>query len=86
LLQAGVLNTWTDKSLGRLAELMPGRYAKNEISSGFLGEIDTYAYRLPVQNLGPALSDAEPAPPAEPIRTTRLDPQAKEVVDHEDPR
>ncbi len=27
---------------------MPGRYAKNEISDGFVGSIDTYAYRMPV--------------------------------------
>jgi hypothetical protein len=26
---------------------MPGRYAKAEISSGFLGSIDRYAYRSP---------------------------------------
>jgi tetratricopeptide (TPR) repeat protein len=36
MLRAGVLNDWTEKSLGRLVELMPGRYAKNETSSGFL--------------------------------------------------
>ena len=26
---------------------MPGRYAKNEISGGFLGSIDVVAYRMP---------------------------------------
>ena len=26
---------------------MPGRYAKRETSEGFLGSIDTYAYRIP---------------------------------------
>jgi cellulose synthase operon protein C len=40
-------NTWIEKSLARLAEMMPGRYAKAEISSGFLGSIDRYAYRSP---------------------------------------
>ncbi|MDH3432368.1 MAG: hypothetical protein OEM60_00795, partial [Gammaproteobacteria bacterium] len=30
------------------AVLMPGRYAKNEISGGFLRSIDTYAYRMPI--------------------------------------
>ena len=39
LLHAGVFNAWTEKSLGRLAELMPGRYAKHETSSGFLAAI-----------------------------------------------
>ena len=53
LLQAGVFNAWTEKSLGKLAELMPGRYAKNEMSSGFLGAIDSYAYRSPDPEPGP---------------------------------
>src|SRR5437667_12864013 len=39
LLHAGVFNSWTEKSLSRLTELMPGRYAKHETSSGFLGAI-----------------------------------------------
>jgi len=47
LLRAGLFNPWTEKSLGRLAVLMPGRYAKNELSSGYLGSIDSYAYRSP---------------------------------------
>jgi hypothetical protein len=28
--------------------MMPGRYAKNESSEGFLGSIDVFAYRMPV--------------------------------------
>src|SRR5437879_8180394 len=39
LLHAGVFNSWTEKSLSRLAELMPGRYAKHETSSGLLDAI-----------------------------------------------
>src|SRR5258706_11452980 len=48
LLHTGVFNSWTEKSLTRLTELMPGRYAKHETSSGFLGAIDTHAEELPV--------------------------------------
>lgn len=40
-------NSWIEQSLARLATLMPGRYAKAEISSGFLASIDRYAYRSP---------------------------------------
>src|SRR5262245_30058329 len=40
LLHAGVFNAWTQKSLSRLTELNPGRYARHELSSGFLGAID----------------------------------------------
>jgi hypothetical protein len=48
LLSVGVYNDWVQKSLDRLAVLMPGRYAKNEISGGFVGSIDRYAYRMPI--------------------------------------
>ena len=49
LLRGGIYNAWTQKSLARLAELMPGRYAKAEISSGFLDSIDQYSYQAPAQ-------------------------------------
>ena len=48
LLASGIYNPWVQKSLNRLAVLMPGRYAKNEISGGFMGSIDIYAYRMPI--------------------------------------
>jgi len=48
LLAAGVFNPWIQKSLDQLGELMPGRYGKSEISSGFVGSIQMYAYRMPV--------------------------------------
>jgi outer membrane protein assembly factor BamD (BamD/ComL family) len=48
LLASGIYNTWVQNSLDKLAGLMPGRYAKNEISGGYLGSIDTYAYRMPI--------------------------------------
>jgi hypothetical protein len=48
LLAGGIYNPWVQKSLDELAVLMPGRYAKNEISGGFLRSIDTYAYRMPI--------------------------------------
>src|SRR5260370_16869365 len=50
LLHAGVFNAWTEKSLSRLTELMPGRYAKSEMSSGFIGAIDRYVYRSPLSH------------------------------------
>ena len=48
LLTTGIFNPWVEKSLGKLAVMMPGRYAKYEISHGFVGSIDGYAYRMPV--------------------------------------
>ncbi len=48
LLAAGLYNPWVQKSLDQLGVLVPGRYAKNEISSGFVGSIDYYVYRMPI--------------------------------------
>jgi cellulose synthase operon protein C len=47
LLASGIYNPWIEKSLGRLADLMPGRYAKFETSSGLIASIDSYAYQAP---------------------------------------
>jgi len=48
LLASGIYNPWVQNSLDKLAGLMPGRYAKNEISGGFVASIDIYAYRMPI--------------------------------------
>jgi hypothetical protein len=73
LMSGGVYNGWTEKSLARLAVLKPGRYAKSEISSGFLGSIDRYVYRQPERAVIAVEADttvptAEP-PTAEPPTT-----------------
>jgi tetratricopeptide (TPR) repeat protein len=47
LMASGTYNRWIEKSLAKLGELMPGRYAKFEVSSGWIDSIDTYAYRMP---------------------------------------
>ena len=49
LLHDGLFNVWTEKSLSRLTELMPGRYAKHEKSKGFLAANEvTDAATVPV--------------------------------------
>jgi len=88
LMRTGLYNAWINRSLDKLAEVMPARYAKGEISSGFMGSIDRYAYSLPAVPASPAGGAAgqaaeEPAPveaPAEapattpvPAQTTRSD-------------
>ncbi len=62
LLRAGVFNEWIEKSLGRLADMVPGRYAKHEMSNGFLDSIDSYVYRHPVSHPSgePAPTDVKP--------------------------
>ncbi len=48
LLASGIYNGWVQKSLNKLATLMPARYAKGEISGGFVGSLEVYAYRMPI--------------------------------------
>jgi TolA-binding protein len=71
LMTTGVYNAWIERSLEKLAFLMPGRYAKFEASSGPIDSIDRYAYRTPGSRRGPideaggdAQADPEGAPGA----------------------
>jgi tetratricopeptide (TPR) repeat protein len=82
-LHAGVFNAWTEKSLSRLAEMVPGRYAKNEMSSGFIGAIDRYVYQSPLAQAAiqaAAASNAGTTPsnggttPSNPDQTTQPTP------------
>ncbi|MGH8316061.1 MAG: tetratricopeptide repeat protein, partial [Steroidobacterales bacterium] len=75
LIGKGIYNAWTEKSLARLAVLKPGRYAKSEISSGFLGSIDRYVYRPP-ERPGVPVDSAATAPAAEPAATATTLPTA----------
>jgi outer membrane protein assembly factor BamD (BamD/ComL family) len=64
LMASGIYNPWIEKSLARLAELMPGRYAKFEESSGFLASLDTFAYQAPRPPSPPAPETAAASEPA----------------------
>jgi hypothetical protein len=47
LMRRALNNTWTQKSLDRLAALEPDKYARAEISSGFVGSLERYVYQPP---------------------------------------
>jgi len=70
LISTGLYNEWVRKSLERLAVLMPGRYAKTEISTGFMGAIDTYAYRSPRSVIEAAQEDESISQGDEPTAST----------------
>jgi cellulose synthase operon protein C len=74
LLHAGVFNAWTEKSLSRLTEMMPGRYAKSEMSSGFIGAIDRYVYRAPVSQVSNPTASNAGTTPSNPDQTTPIKP------------
>jgi hypothetical protein len=65
LIRGGIYNSWTDKSLAQLAVLKPGRYAKTEISSGFLGSVERYVYRQPERPV-PTVDSSTPLPSQQP--------------------
>jgi tetratricopeptide (TPR) repeat protein len=65
MMRGGSTNAWTEKSLARLAELVPGRYAKPEISAGPVKALDSYVYRTPLSLLPPPATPAAPAQGAE---------------------
>jgi tetratricopeptide (TPR) repeat protein len=77
LLHAGVFDSWTEKSLSRLTELMPGRYAKHEASSGFLDAIDNHAQGLPAPQ-GPPVAQV-PDLSKSPNEITQGSPVADEL-------
>jgi Flp pilus assembly protein TadD len=60
MIAAGIYNRWIEQSFARLAALVPGRYAKEEQSLGFLGAIETFTYRAPgvVEPIVPAVGPA----------------------------
>lgn len=71
LLTLGIYSTWIENSLGKLAKLVPARYAKFEESSGFIASIETVSYAdltnpIPVQiKVAPpvaAVIEPEPTP------------------------
>lgn len=63
LMSVGVFNQWIEKSLARLAELMPARYAKPEESTGFVTSVG--AYRYDIVRPEPEPADAAPDAVAE---------------------
>jgi hypothetical protein len=65
LIRSGIYNAWIEKSLAKLAVLMPARYAKAEMSSGFLGSIDRYAYRAPSAPPADMTAPSTGSPPAD---------------------
>jgi tetratricopeptide (TPR) repeat protein len=81
LMSAGVYNAWIEKSLARLAALMPGRYAKSEASSGFIAAIDTYAYQPPPLPGVPAVTEvAPPAGAADAAQAAEVAPAAQDAA------
>ena len=58
----GIYNDWVQKSLDKLATIMPARYAKKETSEGLLRTPDTYTYHAPGTDETTGVTIVETAP------------------------
>lgn len=47
LLRVGVYSNWIDRSIDKLAKLIPARYAKPEESTSYISKIDNFIYSSP---------------------------------------
>ena len=65
LARAGAYSNWVERSLEQLARLVPGQYARAELSAGYIPEIERYAYRSP-------LADAEDETMTAEVQATEL--------------
>uniref|UniRef100_C6DZ18 Tetratricopeptide domain protein n=1 Tax=Geobacter sp. (strain M21) TaxID=443144 RepID=C6DZ18_GEOSM len=72
LISVGIYNGWIDRSLGKLAKLLPVRYDKPEVPSGMIASLESFAYEIEkpaapaAAEVNPVMSDA--VAPAEPER------------------
>jgi tetratricopeptide (TPR) repeat protein len=65
LMARGVYNDWVDKSLGKLADVVPARYAKPETSSPIVTSLDAYSFEI------------EPAAPSATVAAGSQSPKAE---------
>jgi hypothetical protein len=56
LISVGIYNPWIDKSLERLAKLVPARYDKQEVPGEIVASLESYTFEI-----------ERPAPPAAPV-------------------
>ncbi|WP_317932685.1 tetratricopeptide repeat protein [Halioxenophilus sp. WMMB6] len=69
LLYIGVYSNWIDKSIGKLADLFPAIYARDEEHTGFVETIDSYFYAIKEPEAAPVA----PAPGAESSQASAAD-------------
>jgi TolA-binding protein len=60
LLDAGIYNAWIDKSIAKLAKLVPARYAKFEESAGFVEAMGPFRYQMVAKSSEAVEAAAEP--------------------------
>lgn len=64
LISMGIYNSWIDKSLERLARLVPARYDKPEVASELVASLDSYSFEIERPAPPAPAADPQPAAPA----------------------
>jgi len=80
LITKGVYNEWIDKSLQKLAKLVPARYDKPEEASGIVSSLETYIYAIERPAM-PASKLAEPGQVEKPESITKSESPEPAQVD-----
>jgi outer membrane biosynthesis protein TonB len=84
LVSRGVYNEWVDKSLQKLAVLVPARYHKPEEESPVIDSADHYRYAIErhkpvVQKAEDPKKDEKGDVPKEPVQTVEQEPDTKQA-------
>ncbi len=58
LIRLGVFSSWIDKSIGKLAAMVPAAYARKESSTGYIDTIDSYRYVVGQSEINLAAGDS----------------------------
>ena len=74
LMSLGIFSSWIENSFGKLAKLVPARYAKFEESSGYITAVDKISYAA-LTNPAPIIVTVAPVTPTPPVQ-----PVVEEVV------
>jgi len=78
LISVGIYNPWVDRSLGKLARLVPARYDKPEVPSEIVASLDTFAFEIE----RPAPAEAPAAAPAVTAEPPAADPPPAATVEN----
>jgi len=78
LISVGIYNPWVDRSLGKLARLVPARYDKPEVPSEIVASLDTFAFEIE----RPAPVEVPAAAPAVTAEPPAADPPPAATVEN----
>jgi hypothetical protein len=82
LISKGIYNSWIDKSLERLARLVPARYNKPEVPSEIVASPETYTFEIerPAPPAAPAVKGEAPAGPSSAATVEKAGDAARAAV------